>query len=97
MEVAHLEEAIELVEKANVDLEPELLSGPVAKKLIGLYGRVGRPSGSPGNRTLNLRIKSARSDRDGSCRPVAVAGREYCLAANSVVARQPPVTPAVLS
>jgi hypothetical protein len=39
MEVAHLEEAVQLLEKANVDLEPELLSGPVAKKLIGLYAR----------------------------------------------------------
>jgi len=39
MEVALVDEAIELLEKANADLEPELLSGAAARKLLDAYAR----------------------------------------------------------
>jgi len=35
-----LDRAIELLEKANANLEPELLSAPDARELLGLYSRV---------------------------------------------------------
>jgi hypothetical protein len=37
MEVAVVDEAVELLEKANADLEPELLSAPAARKLLEAY------------------------------------------------------------
>lgn len=37
-----LEVAIEALEKANADLEPELLSAPLARKLLAAYDRVTR-------------------------------------------------------
>jgi hypothetical protein len=39
MEYSHVDDAIELLEKANADLEPELLSAPVARKLLAAYAR----------------------------------------------------------
>jgi 5-methylcytosine-specific restriction endonuclease McrA len=39
MEVAFVDEAIELLEKANADLEPELLSASGARKLLAAYAR----------------------------------------------------------
>jgi len=42
MEVAPVEEATELLEKANADLRPELLSGPEARALLGAYVRAQR-------------------------------------------------------
>jgi 5-methylcytosine-specific restriction endonuclease McrA len=39
MEVGFVDEAIELLEKANADLEPELLSASGARKLLGAYAR----------------------------------------------------------
>lgn len=42
MELARLEEAVEVLEKANAGLEPDLLSIPDAKEHLRLYARVGR-------------------------------------------------------
>lgn len=42
MEVTLVDEAIELLEKANADLEPELLSGPAARRLLDAYARAQR-------------------------------------------------------
>jgi 5-methylcytosine-specific restriction endonuclease McrA len=42
METHLIEEAIELLEKANADLQPELLAGPDARELLASYARVGR-------------------------------------------------------
>jgi hypothetical protein len=47
MEVAPVQEANELLEKANADLEPELLSAPAARELL-MHGPRDSPlSGSP--------------------------------------------------
>ena len=40
MEVALVDEAIAKLEKANADLEPELLSAPQARELLAAYARV---------------------------------------------------------
>lgn len=45
MEVALVDEAIELLEKANADLEPELLPAPAARKLLEAYVRAQRLAG----------------------------------------------------
>jgi hypothetical protein len=37
MESTPIDDAVKCLEKANADLEPELLTGPAAKKLLGLY------------------------------------------------------------
>jgi hypothetical protein len=42
MEVAVVDEAIELLEKANADLEPELLSADGARVLLRAYTRAER-------------------------------------------------------
>jgi HNH endonuclease len=42
MDVALVDEAIELLEKANADLEPELLTGPDARGLLDRYARARR-------------------------------------------------------
>jgi hypothetical protein len=42
MEVAPVQEANELLEKANADLEPELLSSPAARELLEAYARAQR-------------------------------------------------------
>lgn len=42
MEVAPVDEAIELLEKANANLEPELMSGPAARRLLKAYARAQR-------------------------------------------------------
>ncbi|MGH2697649.1 MAG: hypothetical protein ACRDJL_00440 [Actinomycetota bacterium] len=42
MEAAALDEAIELLEKANANLEPELLSAPAARRLLAVYARAQR-------------------------------------------------------
>ena len=42
MEVSQVEEAVELLEKANADLEPELLSAPAARRLMAAYARAGK-------------------------------------------------------
>ena len=42
MEVAPVQEANELLEKANADLEPELLSAPAARELLETYARAQR-------------------------------------------------------
>ncbi len=42
MDVALVDEAIELLEKANANLEPELLTAPAARKLLRAYARVER-------------------------------------------------------
>ena len=42
MSAAGLEQAVELLEKANADLEPELLPAPVARKLLAAYARAER-------------------------------------------------------
>ncbi len=39
MEVSPVEEAIDLLEKANANLESELLTAPAARKLLGAYSR----------------------------------------------------------
>jgi hypothetical protein len=39
MKVAFVDEAVELLEKANADLEPELLSAPAARQLLEVYAR----------------------------------------------------------
>ena len=39
MEVGYIDEAIELLEKANADLEPELLTAATARKLLESYAR----------------------------------------------------------
>jgi hypothetical protein len=42
MESALLDQAIELLEKANADLQPELLPAPAARKLLASYARARR-------------------------------------------------------
>ena len=42
MDVSQVEEAVELLEKANTDLEPELLSAPAARRLMAAYARAGK-------------------------------------------------------
>ena len=42
MNDAYIAQAIELLEKANADLEPELLSIPDARELLGVYARAQR-------------------------------------------------------
>jgi hypothetical protein len=42
MDVALVEQAIELLEKANADLEPELLEASEARRLMTAYSRLGR-------------------------------------------------------
>jgi hypothetical protein len=42
MDSATIDQAIELLEKANADLEPELLPVPVARRLLTSYARAGR-------------------------------------------------------
>ncbi|HVF53471.1 MAG TPA: HNH endonuclease signature motif containing protein [Actinomycetota bacterium] len=42
MKVAFVDQAIELLEKANADLEPELLDMASARKLLAAYDRAGR-------------------------------------------------------
>ncbi|HVF52542.1 MAG TPA: HNH endonuclease signature motif containing protein [Actinomycetota bacterium] len=42
MEVTLVEDAVELLEKANAGLEPELLSASAAQKLLEVYDRAGR-------------------------------------------------------
>jgi hypothetical protein len=42
MNAAAVEQAVELLEKANVDLEPELLPARVARKLLAAYARAER-------------------------------------------------------
>jgi hypothetical protein len=42
MESTHIDEAIELLEKANADLEPELLSRSAARRLLDAYARAQR-------------------------------------------------------
>jgi hypothetical protein len=42
MDVAVVERAIELLEKANADLEPELVSAPHAHSLLAAYTRAQR-------------------------------------------------------
>src|SRR5687767_2652770 len=42
MDVALVDEAIELLEKANADLEPELLTAPTARRLLKAYARAER-------------------------------------------------------
>ena len=42
MEVSQVEEAVELLEKANADLEPELLSALAARRLLAAYARAGK-------------------------------------------------------
>ena len=39
MEISYVEEAIELLEKSNADLEPDLMSAPGARKLLAAYAR----------------------------------------------------------
>ncbi|HWC13814.1 MAG TPA: hypothetical protein VG929_04385 [Actinomycetota bacterium] len=39
MDVGALDEAVELLEKANADLEPELLAAPAARRLLATYAR----------------------------------------------------------
>jgi hypothetical protein len=39
MEASHVDEAVELLEKANADLEPELLSADAARNQLALYAR----------------------------------------------------------
>ena len=58
MKVAYLEEAIALLEKANAGLEPELLTGPDARELLGLYTRV-QHLGSFGIAALARKIDDA--------------------------------------
>jgi hypothetical protein len=40
MEVAYVDDAIELLEKANADLEPELMTTDTARRLLAAYARV---------------------------------------------------------
>jgi hypothetical protein len=40
VEVSYLQEAIELLEKANAGLEPELVAAPDARKILGFYARL---------------------------------------------------------
>jgi hypothetical protein len=42
MKLAYVNEAIELLEKANTDLDPELLSLPDARELLDAYARAER-------------------------------------------------------
>ncbi len=42
MEVDYVEEAVALLEKANADLQPELLPAPVARRLLASYARARR-------------------------------------------------------
>ncbi|MDQ4028844.1 MAG: hypothetical protein M3214_12485, partial [Actinomycetota bacterium] len=42
MDSALIDQAIELLEKANADLEPELLRAPVARRLLTSYARARR-------------------------------------------------------
>jgi hypothetical protein len=42
MQTESLDQAIELLEKANADLEPELLPAPVARRLLASYARARR-------------------------------------------------------
>ena len=39
MELSRVDEAIDLLEKANANLEPELLPAPLARRLLGAYAR----------------------------------------------------------
>ncbi len=39
MDEAQVEQAIELLEKANADLEPELVPAPIARRLLAAYAR----------------------------------------------------------
>jgi 5-methylcytosine-specific restriction endonuclease McrA len=60
MKVAYLEEAVELLEKANADLEPELTSVPEAKEGLEVYARLQRLAGY-GIAALAGRIDNAAS------------------------------------
>jgi hypothetical protein len=42
MDSALIDQAIELLDKANADLEPELLPGPDARRLLASYARARR-------------------------------------------------------
>ena len=42
MDNALIDQAIELLEKANADLQPELLPAPLARKLLASYARARR-------------------------------------------------------
>ncbi|MFN2389073.1 MAG: hypothetical protein ABR575_05635 [Actinomycetota bacterium] len=60
MNVALIDEAIELIEKANADLEPELLTRPDARRLLDSYVRA--------RRLIDRLILTAQSpDRDRAC------------------------------
>ena len=39
MELEHLERAVEELEKANADLEPDLVTTAYARKLVAIYAR----------------------------------------------------------
>ncbi|MDQ4028653.1 MAG: hypothetical protein M3214_11495, partial [Actinomycetota bacterium] len=45
MEGALIDHAIALLEKANADLQPELLPAPVARRLLASYARVEKLAG----------------------------------------------------
>ena len=45
MDVALVDQVIELLEKANADLQPELLPAPAARKLMGAYARAEKLAG----------------------------------------------------
>ena len=45
MREALIDQAIELLEKANAELQPELLPLPLARKLLGAYARVEKLGG----------------------------------------------------
>ena len=42
MEFSHVDEAVELLEKANAELEPELLAAPAARRLLEAYAQAQR-------------------------------------------------------
>jgi 5-methylcytosine-specific restriction endonuclease McrA len=45
MDVSHVEQAVELLEKANAELQPELLPGRVADRLLAAYARAEKLAG----------------------------------------------------
>ena len=63
MEVSQVEEAVELLEKANIDLEPELMGAAVARRFIAAYARIGKWARS--GRGATRQLDDASRGRDG--------------------------------
>jgi hypothetical protein len=45
MDLSHVEQAVELLEKSNAELQPELLPAPAADRLLAAYARAEKLAG----------------------------------------------------